>query len=70
MIETGKIGNCRIDSEIIDLSDNSIVFKNFSNSVEKIKGKWKTPPEYENLKHSISGAIEKTINLEKTKLNK
>ncbi|MFL0102041.1 hypothetical protein [Tenacibaculum maritimum] len=70
MIETGKMGNCRIDSEIIDLSDNSIVFKDFTNSVEKIKGKWKTPPEYENLANSISGAITKTIGLEKTKLNK
>ncbi|TYC08432.1 hypothetical protein ES677_14470 [Bizionia gelidisalsuginis] len=70
MIETGKTGNCRIDSEIIDLSDNSIVFKDFSNSVEKINGKWKTPPRYENLKNSISGAIVKTINLERSKLNK
>lgn len=70
MIETGKMGNCRIDAEIIDLSDNSIIFKDFSNSVEKIKGDWKTPPEYENLSNSISTAIKKTIELEKSKLNK
>jgi hypothetical protein len=70
MIETGKMGNCRIDSEIIDLSDNSIIFKDFSNSVEKIEGDWKTPPEYENLSNSISTAIRKTIELERSKLNK
>ncbi|MGY0427222.1 MAG: hypothetical protein ACWIPI_10425 [Polaribacter sp.] len=64
------MGNCRIDSEIIDLSNNSILFKDFSNSVEKIKGKWKTPPEYENLMNAISGAISKTMNLEKNKLSK
>lgn len=70
MIETGKMGNCRIESEIIDLSDNSIMFKDFSNSVEKIKGNWKTPPEYENLANAISTAINNTIKLEKSKLNK
>ncbi|AUP79239.1 hypothetical protein [Flavivirga eckloniae] len=70
MIETGKKGNSHIASEIIDLTDNSIVFKGYSDSVEKIKGKWKTPPEYENLANSISNAISKTINLEKTKFNK
>lgn len=70
MIETGKMGHCRIESEIIDLSDNSIIFKDFSNAVEKIKGNWKTPPKYENLSNSIATAIHKTIELEKSKLNK
>lgn len=70
MIEIGKMGNCRIDSKIIDLSDNSIIFKDFSNSEKKIKGKWKTPPKYENLQNAILEAISKTLELEKNKFNK
>lgn len=69
MIETGKMGYCRIDAEIINLSDNSILFKDFSNSAEKIEGKMNTPPDYENLKNAIAQAISKTISLERNKMN-
>ncbi|MEM9685832.1 MAG: hypothetical protein AAF934_02800 [Bacteroidota bacterium] len=67
MIETGKAGDCRIESEIIDLTDNSIIYKNFSVYSERIKGKWKTPPDYENLKNSIELAINNTLEQEKAK---
>ncbi len=69
-IETGKDGNCRIDSSIINLSDNSIIYSDFSNSTIKIQGKWKTPPKYEALTSSISSAIKNAIYTEKNKLNK
>src|SRR6056300_1370402 len=37
VIETGKFGYCGIYSEIIDLNDNSIVFKNLLDATAKIK---------------------------------
>lgn len=69
-IETGYFGHCTINSEIIDLTDNSVIYKDISAINEKIKGKWETPPDYENLKNSISVAVDKTIQLENNKMNK
>jgi hypothetical protein len=70
VIETNKKGSCKIDSQIINLIDNSIVFSDFSYADNRIDGKWKTPPEYENLSNAISGAIEKAIEIESEKFNK
>jgi len=69
-IETGYFGHCTINSEIIDLTDNSVIYKDISAINEKIKGKWETPPDYEPLKNSISVAVDKAIQLENGKLNK
>ncbi|MDH7447181.1 hypothetical protein [Aquimarina sp. 2201CG14-23] len=70
MIETGRSGNCTIHSTIVNLNDNSLLYKDFSFSLEKINGKWKTPPKYENLFSSINAAITETLSKEKTKFNK
>lgn len=69
MIETGKSGYCRIDTEIIDLNDNSIIQKSLIDASEKINGQWKTPPKYENLENAIGAAISATIVKEKSNLN-
>lgn len=66
-IETGRAGYCQVSSEIINLDDNSLIYKNQSISKEAMKGKWKTPPLYENLKNSIKKAIDSSIQLEKSK---
>ena len=67
-IETGRFGYCQIASEIINLDDNSYLYKDVSVSNEVIKGKWKNPPKYEKLKTSIDRAINKSIQMEKIKI--
>lgn len=67
IIEIGRMGYCKISSEIINLDDNSIIYKNQSISKETMKGKWKTPPLYENLKNTIKKAIDNSIQQEKSK---
>ena len=69
-IETAIQGYCRINSEIVNLTDNSVIYKNFSMGKEKVRGKWKTPPNYDNLRNSIQNAIDKTLSLEKRNLTK
>ena len=71
LIEDGLFGNCKIESKIIDLNDNSIIFNDFSIFSDKVNGAWgKNPPEYPNLKNAILSAIQKTIDIEKDKFNK
>ena len=71
LIEDELFGNCKIESKIIDLNDNSIIFNDFSTFSEKIKDGWgKNPPEYPNLKNAILSAIQKTIDIEKDKFKK
>jgi hypothetical protein len=71
LIEDELFGNCKIESKIIDLNDNSIIFNDFSFFIEKIKGSWgENSPEYTNLKNTILSAIQKTIELEKVKFSK
>ena len=67
MIETGKNGYANINSSIVDLNDNSLIYSGISNAVTKIDGKWNTPPAYESLKNSILKAIDKAIEMEKSK---
>ena len=70
LIEDELFGNCKIESKIIDLNDNSIIFNDFSIFSEKIKSSWCNPPEYPNLKNTILSAIQKTIDIEKDKFDK
>ncbi len=70
MIELQKNGHCTIETEIVDLSDNSIIFKDRSMFSQKLKGKWKKPPKYENLKNVISAAMQRTFNIVKQKMSK
>ena len=65
-----KMGECIIESEMIDLNDNSIIYHGYSVSLKSIKGRWDTPPEYENLSYSIKSAISTALAKHKVKLNK
>ena len=65
-----KMGRCIIESEIVDLNDNSIIYHGYSVSLKSIKGRWDTPPEYENLSYSIKSAISTALAKHKAKLNK
>ena len=77
LVETRR-GYCWIKSEIVDLNDNSFIFRSWSewggtylsltNSYGRIKGRWKTPPEYENLSNAIKSAISKSLSKEREKL--
>ena len=67
VIETGKQGYVNIATEIIDLTDNSLLQKEILQSVAEIKGNWKKGEDFENLKKSIENARFNSINLLKTK---
>jgi len=60
-------GVCEIFTRVIDLEDNSLIYKNSSLGNIDVEGKWKTPPEYESLYNAIRKAIENAILLEKIK---
>ena len=66
-IETKRYAKAEIFPSIIDLSDNSLLYRSGAFGMERIHGKWNTPPNYENLKSWII----KTINeaTEREKLN-
>lgn len=64
LVEIAKNGYCQINSEIHDLNNNSIIYKNTSKSIKKIKGNWKKS-EYQELTKSISLAIESSLKSEK-----
>ena len=61
---------CDIESEIVDLNDNSIMYYGYAVSLKSLKGKWETPPEYENLSNSFKSAISTALAKHKAKLNK
>lgn len=65
--EIGRYGYCNISSIIVDLSDNSLQYKNASEVSKQVKGKWKTPPKYEKLQNGIDAAIVEAIKMEKMK---
>ena len=61
---------CIITSRIVDLNDSSIIYDKYNSWGEnKIKGKWNTPPEYENLLNSFKSALSDAFAEEKSKLN-
>jgi len=67
VIEMGKGGYSHIISQIINLNDNSIIYRSESWGGGALKSKWDTPPDYEYLRIAIATAIYKSIELEKTK---
>jgi hypothetical protein len=67
-IESARYGKMHIKTTIINLTDNSIVYKNGTLHTQKITGKWNNPPEYTNLKNGILKAIDETLSDEKIKL--
>ncbi len=62
-----KYGICEIETRIINLEDNSLLYRNSSLGNIDVEGKWKTPPEFDNLYNAIRKAIENAILLEKIK---
>jgi hypothetical protein len=65
--EAGKGGYSHVVSSIINLNDNSIIYKGETWGNGKLKSKWDTPPDYEYLREAIDAAINQAIETEKTK---
>ena len=66
-IELNRMGLCNLNSAIVNLDDNSLEYQNKVASNIPITGKWKTPPNYEKLTHSIEQAISEVCSNEKAK---
>jgi hypothetical protein len=61
VIEIGKQGYVNIGTEIIDLSDNSLLQQENIQSIANIKGNWKKGEDFENLKNAIKEAIDNSM---------
>lgn len=68
MIEIGWQGQAVISNSVVDLNNNALLFQDRVAALEKLKGKWNTPPDYQNLTNAIQNAINKCLTLQKTKL--
>ncbi len=68
-IETKRYGKMYIRTNVINLTDNSIMYQGATINREQITGKWNTPPEYTLLRNGISKAIETSLSQEKAKWN-
>ena len=66
-IELDKQGYVNIGTEIIDLTDNSLLQQENFQSVAKMNGNWKKGEEFGNLTKSIQDAIDNSISTLKTK---
>lgn len=66
-IETARYGVTYISPELVNLMDNSLLYRDATSARVHIKGKWKTPPKYENLKTGISASINQATQLQKDK---
>lgn len=67
MIELDKQGYVSIETEIVDLSDNSLLEQEIYQTSAKIIGNWKEGEDFENLKNAIQYAINNSIEILKTK---
>ncbi len=65
--EAGKGGYSHVVSNIINLDDNSIIYKGETWGNGKLKSGWDTPPDYEYLREAIDAAINQAVEAEKTK---
>ncbi len=61
MIELDKQGYVNIATEVVDLSDNSLLQKISFQTVAKMNGNWKKGEDFDNLKNSIQDAINNSI---------
>ena len=66
MVETGRAGYALISNRVVNLNDNSLYFSNDNPQAVVIKGKWNTPPNFDNAKSKIEEALNKAIEVEKT----
>ncbi len=67
MFEAGKGGYSHIVSNIVNLDDNSIIYKGETWGNGRLENKWDTPPDYEFLREAIDAAINQSIELERGK---
>lgn len=67
MIELDKQGYVNIGTEVVELSDNSLLQQENFQTVAKMSGNWKKGEDFENLKNSIQDAINSSITTLKTK---
>jgi hypothetical protein len=66
-LEAGKGGYSHVVSSIVNLDDNSIIYKGETWGNGKLKSKWDTPPDYEYLREAIDAAINQAVETEKIK---
>lgn len=67
IIELGKQGYTNIGTELVDLSDNSLLQQETFQTVADMKGNWKKGDDYGNLTNSIQEAIDTSMITLKTK---
>lgn len=67
MIELDKQGYTNITSELVDLSDNSLLGLETFQTATKMQGNWKKGDDYANLTNAIQEAIDKSLVTFKTK---
>lgn len=67
MIETGKAGNVIVYTDVVNLNDNSIYYKDYDQSLVNLKGKWDVSPDYKNLTTTIQAAVDDVLTKYKTK---
>jgi hypothetical protein len=67
MIELDKQGYVNIGTEVIDLTDNSLLQQENFQTVAKMDGNWKKGEDFGNLTKSIQDAINSSITTLKTK---
>ena len=67
MIELDKQGYVNIGTEIVDLTDNSLLQRENLQTTAKINGNWKEGEDFENLKNAIQNAIDSSITILETK---
>ncbi|MDT8402529.1 MAG: hypothetical protein RQ743_12610 [Bacteroidales bacterium] len=67
MFEAGKGGYSHVISNIVNLNDNSLIYKGETWGNGRLEKNWDTPPDYEPLRVSIDAAINQAVEIERTK---
>lgn len=67
MIELDKQGYVNIGTEVIDLTDNSLLQQEIFQTVAKMNGNWKKGDDFGNLTNAIQDAIDSSLTTLKTK---
>jgi len=67
VFEAGKGGYSHVVSNIVNLNDNSLIYKGETWGNGKLENNWDTPPDYELLRMAIEAAINQAIETERNK---
>ncbi|MFV8321870.1 hypothetical protein [Flavobacterium sp. LB3P21] len=67
VIELDKQGYVNIETEVVDLTDNSLLQQEMFQTAAKMNGNWKKGEDFGNLKSSIQDAINSSISTLKAK---